>query len=160
MALRTILTQEDDTLRKTARAVVNFDSRLHTLLDDLAETLLNAEGVGLAATQVGVLRRVAVVDAGEEKPIELVNPEIIHAEGEQEGPEGCLSVPGLYGLVKRPMTVVVRAQDRYGVPFERTGEALLARAFCHEVDHLDGRLFTVLASRFLDPKKDKAAFKN
>ena len=156
MALRTIVTKEDDVLSKMARTVERFDKRLHILLDDMSDTLRDVQGVGLAAPQVGVLRRVAVVDAGDEGMIELVNPRIIHAEGEQEGPEGCLSVPGVYGIVKRPMKVAVRAQDRHGKTFEKTGEALLARAFCHEIDHLDGKLFTALASRFLDPEADQA----
>ena len=158
MALRTILTQEDDTLRKTARAVDRFDRRLHVLLDDMADTLHRADGAGLAAPQVGVLRRAVVIDTGDDELLELINPVILRTEVVQEGPEGCLSVPGRYGVVKRPMTVTIRAQDRKGRFFERTGEALLARAFCHEVDHLDGKLFTVLVSRWLDPEKDKDYF--
>lgn len=156
MALRNILTEEDDTLRKTSRAVQNFDKRLHALLDDMTETLREAQGVGLAAPQVGVLRRAVVIEVEEGQTIELVNPEIIKEEGEQDGPEGCLSVPGRYGLVKRPMTVTVRAQDRYGKTFEMTGEALLGRAFCHEVDHLDGKLFTELVTEYLEfPESDE-----
>jgi len=158
MALRKILTQEDEILRKSARPVEVFDGRLHILLDDMVETLLYAEGVGLAAPQVGVLRRVLVVDTGDKHPLELVNPVIIRAKGSQQGSEGCLSVPGMYGLVKRPMAVTVRAQDRKGRFFEKKGEALLARAFCHEVDHLDGKLFTTLVTRWLDPEKDKEYF--
>lgn len=153
MALRKILTQEDNTLRKASREVVNFDKRLHTLLDDMAETLLNADGLGLAAPQVGVLRRAVIVDAGEEGLLELINPRIIHEEGEQEGGEGCLSIPGLYGIVKRPMSVIVKAFDRRGKAFERRGEGVLARAFCHEIDHLNGRLFTELATRYIDAEQ-------
>jgi len=149
---------EDNTLQKPARAVEQFDKRLRILLDDMAETLRHADGVGLAAPQVGVLRRVLVVDTGDKDLLELINPEIIHTEGEQEGAEGCLSVPNQYGLVMRPMTVTVRAQDRKGKTFETTGEALLARAFCHEVDHLNGKLFVELVSRWLDPETDKGYF--
>ena len=155
MALRKILTQEDDILTKPARAVTHFNRRLHILLDDMAETLSEAQGVGLAATQVGVLRRVAIIDIDdEEELLELINPEIIRADGEQEGAEGCLSFPGKYGVVKRPMIVTVRAQDRWGKTFEKTGEGLLARALCHEIDHLDGKLFTALVSRYLDPETE------
>ena len=142
MALRTILTDEDPVLHKKCRPVTNFDQRLHVLLDDLKETLADANGAGLAAPQVGILRRaVVVVDAGDNM-LELVNPEIISQEGEQEGFEGCLSVPGRWGVVKRPMKVRVRAQDRDGNFFETEGEEIVARCFCHELEHLDGHLFT------------------
>lgn len=148
MALRNILTDGEPTLMKTARPVTCFDHRLHDLLDDLADTMEEANGVGLAAPQVGVLRRVAVVCDGEEI-IELVNPEIIAQSGEQSGPEGCLSVPGRYGIVTRPNVVRVRAQDREGNWFEVEGEELLARGFCHELEHLDGHLYTERVERYL-----------
>ena len=142
MALRTILTDSDPTLHKVCRPVTNFDSRLHDLLDDLKETLVQANGAGLAAPQVGILRRVVIVVDDQEQMLELVNPEIIAQEGEQEGLEGCLSVPGRWGVVKRPQKVRVRAQDRNGQFFEEEGEDIVARCFCHEVEHLDGHLFT------------------
>ncbi len=148
MALRRILTEKDPALHKVCRPVDKFDARLAKLLDDLGQTLQEANGAGLAAPQVGILRRVVVVDVGDEI-LELVNPVIVEASGEQEGPEGCLSVPGKWGIVKRPNVVKVRAQDRDGVWFEAEGQELVARAFCHELDHLDGRLYTEKASRFL-----------
>lgn len=148
MALRNILTEEDPTLRKVSRPVTKFDDRLHELLDDMVETLEDARGVGLAAPQVGILRRVVVVDAGEEI-LELINPEIISQSGEQTGLEGCLSVPGKYGIVTRPNVVKVRAQDRFGEWYEAEGEELIARAFCHELDHLDGHLYVDKVERFL-----------
>ena len=147
MALRTILTDGDPALHKVCRPVTQFDEMLHDLLDDMKETLAKANGAGLAAPQVGILRRaVIVVDANDEM-LELVNPEIIAREGEQEGFEGCLSVPGRWGVVKRPMKAKVRAQDRNGNFFEVEGEEIVARCFCHELDHLDGHLFTELAGR-------------
>ena len=147
MALRTILTDGDPALHKVCRPVTQFDEKLHDLLDDLKETLAQANGAGLAAPQVGILRRaVIVVDANDEM-LELVNPEIISREGEQEGFEGCLSVPGRWGVVKRHMKAKVRAQDRNGNFFEVEGEEIVARCFCHEIDHLDGHLFTELAGR-------------
>ena len=147
MALRTILTDGDPALHKVCRPVTQFDEKLHDLLDDMKETLAKANGAGLAAPQVGILRRaVIVVDANDEM-LELVNPEIIAREGEQEGFEGCLSVPGRWGVVKRPMKAKVRAQDRNGNFFEVEGEEIVARCFCHELDHLDGHLFTELAGR-------------
>ena len=148
MALRNILTQEDPALRKKSREVTAFNQRLHQLLDDMTETLMYADGVGLAAPQVGVLRRVALVletnVPENENPvlIELINPVVIEETGEQHEAEGCLSVPGEYGIVMRPATVKVRAQDRFGQIFEVSGEGLTARCFCHEIDHLDGILFT------------------
>lgn len=148
MALRRILTEKDPALHKVCRPVDKFDARLAKLLDDLGQTLQEANGAGLAAPQVGILRRVVVVDVGDEI-LELVNPVIVEASGEQEGPEGCLSVPGKWGIVKRPNVVKVRAQDRNGAWFEAEGQELVARAFCHELDHLDGRLYTEKASRFL-----------
>lgn len=141
MALRKILTQGDPALGKVCRPVEKFDRRLHFLIDDLKETLEESGGVGLAAPQVGILRRVVIVMDAEDQMIELVNPEIIHEEGEQDGLEGCLSVPGMYGKVKRPYSVTVRAQDRDGNFFEVSGEEMVARCFCHETEHLDGHLF-------------------
>jgi len=141
MALRKIVVQGDECLKKKCRVVTDFNSRLHTLLDDMQETLLDSGGVGLAAPQVGILRRVCVVMNEDEEILELVNPEIIYTEGEQTGLEGCLSVPGKYGEVTRPMFVRVRAQDRDGNWFEAEDEGLTARCFCHEIEHLDGHLF-------------------
>ena len=155
MALRNILKEGDETLTKHCRPVTDFNDRLHTLLDDMAETMMDANGVGLAAPQVGVLRRAVIVletnVAEDEEPyiIELVNPEIIATEGEQEGPEGCLSVPGVYGWVKRPEYARVRAQDRNGETFEVEGHGLTARAFCHEIAHLEGQLFLAVSERIL-----------
>ena len=146
MALRKIVHIEDDLLRRKSRPVTKFDARLHALLDDMAETMYHAEGVGLAAPQVAVLRRVVVMDCGDGL-IEMVNPEIIATEGEQDGAEGCLSVPGRRGMVKRPMKVTVRFQDRNGELFELEGEGLLARCIMHETDHLDGRLYVDIMSR-------------
>ena len=148
MALRTILTEGEETLYKKSREVVKFDDRLHELLDDMAETMNQANGVGLAAPQVGILRRVVVVHTGEEV-LELINPEILETSGEQDGLEGCLSIPGRYGLVKRPMKVKIRAQDRYGDWYEAEGEELIARAFCHEIEHLDGILYNKRAYKML-----------
>ncbi|MFY9177551.1 MAG: peptide deformylase [Clostridiales bacterium] len=141
MALRDIRHYErDDVLRKKARPVDKIDDRVLTLLDDMAETMYKAEGVGLAAPQVGILRRVVVIDIGE-GIIELINPEIIEQDGEQIGMEGCLSVPGLSGEVKRPARVVVEALNRHGEKIKVDGNELLARALCHEIDHLDGILY-------------------
>lgn len=160
MALRNILQDGDPALNKKSREVSEFNPRLHQLIDDMRETLLQADGVGLAAPQVGILRRVVLVvdtekeDATtEEQIIELINPEIIAASGEQTGPEGCLSIPGVYGIVKRPDLVKVKAQDRFGNFFEVWGTMLTARAFCHEIDHLNGVLFTSLAEEILTPEQ-------
>lgn len=159
MALRNILLDGDITLLKKSRKITEFDNRLHTLIDDLRETLATANGVGLAAVQVGVLRRVVIVietNVGpdeEEHVVELVNPEIISQEGEQEGAEGCLSLPGKYGFVTRPERVVVRAQDRYGKTFEVEGTGLTARAYCHEIDHMDGLLFSGLCDELYTPEE-------
>ncbi len=153
MALRTIVKEGDPVLTKHCRPVTSFDERLHTLLDDMTETLLDAGGVGLAGPQVGVLRRVVVIDLDEDGMLELINPEIIEQSGEQDGMEGCLSVPGRWGMVKRPNVVKVKAQDRNGDWFEAEGEALIARCFCHELEHLDGHLFTEKAYRFLTPEE-------
>ena len=141
MALRKIALEGEECLTKVCRPVTDFNSRLHTLLDDMADTLVESGGVGLAAPQVGILRRVCVVLDEDDQLIELVNPEIIRTEGEQTGLEGCLSVPGKYGVVTRPEVVRVRAQDRDGEWFEVEDEGLTARCFCHEIEHLDGHLF-------------------
>ena len=148
MGLRKILTDKDPALHKVCKPVVNFDNKLHKLLDDMAETLEEAQGVGLAAPQIGILRRVVIVDTGEEI-LELINPVMLETDGEQEGAEGCLSVPGKYGLVKRPYYAKVKAQDRYGDWYEVEGEELIARCFCHELDHLDGIVYTEVMERFL-----------
>ena len=148
MGLRKILTDKEPCLHKVCRSVERFDWRLHKLLDDMVETMLDAGGVGLAAPQIGILRRVVVVDTGE-GILELVNPTIVETDGEQVGPEGCLSVPGKYGLVKRPYYAKVRAQDRNGEWFEAEGEELIGRCFCHELDHLDGIVYTEVMERWL-----------
>jgi len=156
MAIRNILRNDDPSLRKSSRIVTDFNKRLHTLLDDMQETLMEANGLGLAAPQVGVLRRVVLIvdtsiETGDpvEQIIELVNPEIIAKSGEQSGSEGCLSIPGVYGIVKRPELVRIKAQDRHGEEFELWGKELTARAICHEIDHLNGIIFTTLTDRFL-----------
>jgi len=148
MGIRKIMTVKEPCLHKVCRPVEKFDKKLHKLLDDMKETLVDANGVGLAAPQVGILRRVVIVDTGEEM-LELVNPELVETSGEQEGAEGCLSVPGKYGLVKRPNYAKVRAQDRDGNWFEVEGEELIARCFCHELDHLDGIVYTEIMERYL-----------
>ena len=141
MGLRKILTYKDPALHKVCRPVEKFDWRLHKLLNDMTDTLTEANGVGLAAPQVGILRRVCVVMNEDDEIIELVNPEIIATDGEQTGLEGCLSIPGKYGVVTRPYTVRVRAQDRDGAFFEVEDEVLMVCCFCHEIEHLDGHLF-------------------
>ena len=148
MALRNILTDGNPTLNKVCRPVTAFDERLATLIDDMMETVVQATGVGLAAPQVGVLRRVVVVDLGDEI-VELVNPRILEQSGEQDGLEGCLSVPDRFGMVKRPNFVRLEAQDRHGDWYEYEGEELIARCFCHELEHLDGHLYTERAYRML-----------
>ena len=151
MGLRKILTAKDPALHKVCKPVTSFDSKLHKLLDDMTETLIDSGGVGLAAPQVGILRRVFVVDMGGEEPeiVEFVNREILETDGELVGAEGCLSAPGKYGLVKRPYYAKVRAQDRNGQWFEAEGEELIGRCFCHEYDHLDGIVYTEVMERFL-----------
>lgn len=149
MAIRQILKSEDPVLHKKCRTVETIDARILTLLDDMADTLYDSGGVGLAAPQVGVLRRVVVIDIGEGL-IELINPEIVKKSGSQTDGEGCLSYPGKYGMVTRPNKVTVRAMNREGETFEISGEGLLARAFCHEVDHLDGKMFMELVSQWLE----------
>jgi len=140
MAIRNIVKNGDDILRKVCRSQLTFDDRLATILDDMKETMYAADGVGLAAPQVGILRRYCVIDIGE-GVIELVNPVIVSTEGEQLEQEGCLSFPGEYGVTSRPEKVTVRAQNRKGENFTVTGEGLLARALCHEIDHLDGIVY-------------------
>ena len=152
MALRKIFSDKDPALHKVCKPVENFDSKLHRLLDDMRDTLIESGGVGLAAPQVGILRRVVLVDNGEEI-LELVNPTLLETDGEQEGPEGCLSVEGKYGLVKRPYYAKVRAQDRNGNWYEAEGEELTARCFCHELDHLDGIIYTEVMERFLTDRE-------
>ena len=152
MGIRKILTVDEPALHKTCKPVENFDKKLHNLLDDMRQTLIDSEGVGLAAPQVGILRRVVLVDNGEQI-LELINPEIIETDGEQIGAEGCLSVPGKYGLVKRPYYAKVRAQDRNGDWFECDGEELTARCFCHELDHLDGIIYTDVRDRYLSEEE-------
>ena len=164
MGIRKIVVQGDPLLNKRCRPVTDFNKRLHNLLDDLKDTLAQANGVGLAAPQVGVLRRAVVVletnvpEGEPDRVIELVNPQIIDADGEQDGPEGCLSVPGSYGMVKRPSRVRVKAQDRNGSWFEAEGTGLTARAFCHEIDHLDGHLFTELCDHILSDEELSAYY--
>ena len=147
MAIRTILTDEDPALHKKCHPVTKFDEKLGRLLDDMKETLAHANGAGLAAPQIGILRCAVIVVDGNDQMLELVNPEIIETEGEQEGFEGCLSVPGRWGVVKRPMKAKVKAQDRHGNWFEAEGEEIVARCFCHELEHLDGHLFTERAPK-------------
>ena len=159
MALRKIVVQGEDCLNKVCRPVTEFNRRLHLLMDDLLDTLSEAGGAGLAAPQVGVLRRACVVmDDDTEEYIELINPSIIAQSGEQTGPEGCLSVPGKWGLVTRPNYVRVRAQDRDGKWFEVEGEGLTARCYCHELEHLDGHLYTEHIDRFLTDEEVEEYF--
>ena len=159
MALRKIVVQGEDCLNKACRPVTDFNRRLHALMDDLLEPLSEAGGAGLAAPQVGILRRACVVmDDDTEEYIELINPSIVAQSGEQTGPEGCLSVPGKWGLVTRPNYVRVRAQDRDGHWFEVEGEGLTARCFCHELEHLDGHLYTEHIERFLTDEEVEEYF--
>ena len=162
MALRNILDGEDPALAKTSRTVTDFNKRLHVLLDDMRETLLEANGLGLAAPQVGVLRRAVLIidtdiesDGFEGQIVELINPEFIARSGSEEASEGCLSLPGVYGIVKRPVMVKIKAQDRFGNEFEMLAKNLTARAICHEIDHLNGVIFTSLAERFLSEEEIK-----
>ena len=141
MAKLNIVKHGDETLRKVCRPVEQITPRIITLLDDMIETMRDADGCGLAAPQVGILRRIAVVEVEEGKVIELINPKIIARAGEQQEQEGCLSIPGRWGITKRPMHVTVRAMNRHGETFTVSGSELLARALCHEIDHLDGKLF-------------------
>lgn len=159
MALRNIVKKGDGVLQKHCRPVTEFNDRLHVMLDDMAETLRKAEGVGLAAPQVGVLRRAVLVletnvpEGEEERIIELVNPEILECSGEQSGLEGCLSYPGVYGWVSRPDHVRLRAQDRNGAWFEVEGDGLTARAFCHELDHLEGVMLDEVADHIMSEEE-------
>ena len=152
MALRNIVTEKEARLRKVSRPVEKFDERLWTLLDDMADTMYEADGVGIAGVQVGVLRRVFVVDIGEGL-IEFVNPTITAQSGEQDGMEGCLSSPGEFGLVVRPEEVTIEAFDRHGEPFTLEAEGFLARAICHENDHLDGRIFKDITHHMLSEEE-------
>lgn len=149
MAIREVRTKGDEILYKTCKTVNKFDEKLHILLDDMYDTMTSHNGVGLAAPQVGILKRAVVIDIGEGR-IELINPEIVEESGEQTGSEGCLSVPGVWGEVTRPNVVTVKAQDRNGKWFKLTGEALLARAICHEAEHLDGKLFLDKVTKFIE----------
>jgi peptide deformylase len=153
MAIREILKAGNHLLTKKCHQVTRFDQKLHALLDDMSDTLKEARGAGLAAPQVGIMRRVCIVDTGEGKILEIINPQIIDTQGSQTGAEGCLSVPGKYGIVTRPAQVTIRAQNRNGQFFEATGQDLVARAFCHETDHLDGKLFVEKVERYLDPEE-------
>lgn len=158
MALRTIRTQGDEVLNKKCRAVTVFDERLHTLIDDMRETLQESGGVGLAAPQIGVLRRVVVlldINQEPEEMIEMVNPEVIETGALTPTVEGCLSVPGVYGYVDRPSYAVIRAQDRDGNWFTRTGEGVVAQCFCHETEHLDGHLFVEKVTEYVDMEQDE-----
>ncbi|WP_041722582.1 peptide deformylase [Caldicellulosiruptor saccharolyticus] len=148
MALRKIRIYEDEILRKKSKTVEKFDKRLHDLLDDMKETMYEANGIGLAAPQVGILKRAIVVDPGD-GAIELVNPQIEYSEGSQIDIEGCLSVPNVWGEVERPKKVIVRGQNRHGEEIKIEAEDLLARALCHEIDHLDGILFIDKVIRFV-----------
>jgi len=156
MATRNILKDGDEGLTKKSRTITDFNERLHILLDDMRETLVEANGLGLAAPQVGVLRKAVIIvdtsaeaESPEDQIVELINPEIVNCEGEQTGSEGCLSVPGVYGIVTRPETVEVRALNRFGKAFEMRVTGLTARAICHETDHLDGKVFTSIVERLL-----------
>ena len=155
MGIRKILTVDEPALHKECRPVEKFDEKLHTLLEDMRQTLVDAQGVGLAAPQVGILRRVVLVDTGDEI-LELINPSLLETDGEQVGAEGCLSVPGKYGIVNRPYYAKVKAQDRNGEWFECEGEELIARCFCHELDHLDGIIYTEVMDRFLTDEELEA----
>lgn len=153
MAIRNILKQGDEALSKHCRTVTAFNDRLHMLIDDMRQTLLESGGVGLAAPQVGMLRRVVVlldIHKDPEEMVELVNPEVIETRGSQRVVEGCLSVPGVFGYVTRPEWAKIRAQDRFGNWFEREGEGVVAQCFCHETEHLDGHLFTEKVEEYVD----------
>ena len=152
MAKRNIVKFGEELLRKKSREVTAFDDKLWVLLDDMYETMQEARGVGLAAPQVGILKRVVVIDVGEGR-IELINPVITYAKGKQREVEGCLSAPDLWGYVERPAKVKVTAQNRYGKEVKYEGTELLARAFCHEIDHLNGVIFTDLADEMVDKEE-------
>lgn len=150
MAIRNILNEKESLLHKTSRPVTDFDERLWQLLDDMAETMHKADGVGLAAPQVGILRRLFVMDLGD-GVVEVINPKIVEKRGRQEDVEGCLSCPGEYGVTVRPKHIKLEAVDRYGKPFTMDADDLAARCICHETDHLDGILFKKHVIRMLDP---------
>ncbi len=150
MAKLKIVKEGDPLLRKTSRPVTEINSRVSTLLDDMIETMHAADGCGLAAVQVGILRRIVVIETEEDGLLELINPVIVKSSGVQEEAEGCLSIPGKYGITTRPKNVTITALDRHGKEFSVSGSGLLARAFCHETDHLDGKLFTDNVIRMLD----------
>lgn len=156
MAIRNIVKQGDSCLEKVCRPVTEFNARLHMLLDDMRETLAAADGAGLAAPQVGVLRRAAIIVDGEGGYLEPINPEILDQQGSQEGAEGCLSVPGRYGIVERPQKITIKFQDRTGAERQLELEDFLARAACHETDHLEGKLYLRLVTRFLEPEEVEA----
>lgn len=158
MAIRQIVTQGDERLGKKCRQVTDFNGRLHDLLDDMKETLAEAQGAGLAAPQVGVLRRAVVIVDDDEQMLELVNPEILEQSGENRAPEGCLSVPGKWGMVTRPSYARVRAQDRFGNWFEVEGGELMARCFCHEIEHLDGHLYVEHIDHFMTEEEVEAFY--
>ena len=160
MAIRQITKEGDPALRKKCRPVTEFNERLGVLIDDMWDTMYKADGVGLAAPQVGLLRRVCIVEDSEGEIIELVNPEIVKAEGEQTGLEGCLSLPGRWGIVTRPYTVRVRAQDRDGAAFEVEDEDITARCFCHEIDHLDGHMFDELCDKLYTMEEVEKMFQD
>ncbi len=153
MALLNILKEGEETLRKKSRPLDKITERTRTLLDDMLETMRHADGVGLAAPQVGVLRRIVVIEVEPGEVIELINPEIIYSSGSQTGLEGCLSIPGKNGICTRPSYVKVRALDREENEREYEGTGLLARCFCHEIDHLDGRLYPDIADRMMTPEE-------
>ena len=158
MAIREILSDRDPALHKKCHPVTEFDEKLASLLDDMKETLANANGAGLAAPQIGILRRVVIVVTDDEEMLELVNPEIISQDGEQDGLEGCLSLPGRWGYVLRPMKVRIKAQDRMGTWFEAEGEEIVARCFCHEIEHLDGHVFTEHVDRIYTSEEVEKLF--
>ncbi len=158
MAIREIITQGDPRLAKKCHAVTEFGQRLWDLLDDMRDTLIESKGVGLAAPQIGIMRRVVLVINDDEEIMELVNPVILETDGEQTGPEGCLSVPGKYGMVTRPYYVKVRFQDRNGVWCEAEGEELTGRCFCHELEHLDGHLYVEHIDHFLTEEELEAYY--
>lgn len=151
MAVLFIRKDDDPILRKTSREVTEITPRIQTLIDDMIETMHKANGCGLAAVQIGVLRRIVVIEVEEGETFVLINPVIVDKKGKQEETEGCLSLPNRWGVTRRPMTVTVRALDRDGTPYELTGSGLLARAICHETDHLDGKLFTDVQIREVSP---------
>ncbi|NGZ74001.1 peptide deformylase [Saccharibacillus alkalitolerans] len=158
MAIRMIVKEPDEVLHKKAKEVAKITPNVQKLMSDMAETMYDAQGVGLAAPQVGILKRIIVIDVGDENGlIAMINPEITAREGEQFGPEGCLSIPGLNGDVRRAMTVTVKGLNRDGEEFTVTGSGLLARAFQHEIDHLDGVLFTDVADKVYEPARESAA---